>query len=151
MNVIITKTGYKMELDKSIKRLSYTIKNQNKPNNADKEALNWVIEYVNKERNRDITNNNLFSKLYTNAFKNDLIRSDGNYHLVVDNLRSVCRISLDSHLEGLIMEVNQIFLDKELKDIDNIDLEKFVYPKYNNEKMKSKFLVMISKLLEDFN
>ena len=35
---------------KAINRLAYTISNGNKPNATDVEALNQLIEYINKEK-----------------------------------------------------------------------------------------------------
>ena len=92
----------------NIKRLSYTIGKGNKPNANDIEALNGVIEYVNQEKERSLNNHQLFAKLYINAFKDILIKSNGNYQLASDSLLSVIRIGLNDQIDRLIEETNQI-------------------------------------------
>ena len=100
---------------KAINRLAYTISNGNKPNASDVEALNQLIDYVNKEKQRELNNNRLFAKLYVNVFKNDLIKNNGNYKATVDSLKSTCRIGLDEQLNGLVREANAIYLQNEIE------------------------------------
>ena len=52
-----------MNIGQSINRLSYTIKNQNKPNTSDVNALNEVIKFINQTTKEEINNNELFAKL----------------------------------------------------------------------------------------
>ncbi len=137
---------------KALKRLAYTIQNQNKPNENDVEALNEVIRYYNAERDRLIVNNRLFAKLFLNVLRNDIIRSNGNYQLSIDSLRNVVRISLDDQLSRLITDSNQIFLEKEVKGIENeTEMVDYTYPKYDAEKMKVRIKDIIANLIEDYN
>lgn len=53
-----------MNIDKNIERLGFTLSNGNKPNQSDIDALNNVIEWVEKHRSDTIRNNQLFAKLY---------------------------------------------------------------------------------------
>jgi len=99
-------------INKDINRLKYTFSRGYKPNENDVEALNNIIKYVNKEKERDLNNYHLFAKLYINAFKSVLISSEGNYLLASKSIKSILQIDLDDHLNRLIDEANIIFLEK---------------------------------------
>jgi hypothetical protein len=53
-----------MTTTESIKRLSFTISKQNKPNATDAEALNKIIQFVNQTSKETIQENRLFAKVY---------------------------------------------------------------------------------------
>ena len=135
---------------KAINRLAYTISNGNKPNASDVEALNQLIDYVNKEKQRELNNNRLFAKLYVNVFKNDLIKNNGNYKATVDSLKSTCRIDLDEQLNGLVREANAIHLQNEMENYTK-DISKFEYPKHDETKMKNRLKDLIGNLIEDYS
>ena len=135
---------------KAINRLAYTISNGNKPNTSDVEALNQLIDYVNKEKERELNNNRLFAKLYVNVFKNDLIKNNGNYKATVDSLKSTCRIGLDEQLNGLVREANAIHLQNEMENYTK-DISNFEYPKHNEDKMKNRLKDLIGNLIEDYS
>lgn len=135
---------------KAINRLAYTISKGNKPNANDVEALNELIEYVNKEKERELNNNILFAKLYVNVFKNDLIRNNGDYKATVDSLKSTCRIGLEEQLNGLVREANAIHLQNSVKDYED-DISKFEYPKHNEKDMKNRLKDVIGNLIEDYS
>ena len=134
---------------KSLNRLIYTITKGNKPNDTDVQALNEIIKYVNQENERQLKNHHLFAKLVTSILKNDIIRNGGNYQLAVESLKSVCRIDLNVSLEGFIMEINQLDIEKHL-ELYKGDLDKFNYPRYNEDKMKDRTKEIIVNLIEDY-
>ena len=134
---------------KSLDRLIYTITKGHKPNDTDIEALNNIIQYVNKENERQLKNHHLFAKLVTSILKNDILRNGGNYQVAVESLKSVCRIDLDVSLESFIMEINQLDIEKHL-ELYKGDLDQFVYPRYNVDKMKNRTKEIITNLIEDY-
>ena len=97
---------------KDIYRLVYTISNGNKPNEADINALNGVIEYVNKEKERQLNDHHLFAKLYISRFKSEMKRRNGNYQMVADDLRRDIAIDVMSHLELFHQDMNMIEFGK---------------------------------------
>lgn len=52
-----------MNLLQAIKRLSYTVGNSNKCNDTDIDALNVIIEWVNKEKEESVNANRYFGKI----------------------------------------------------------------------------------------
>jgi len=101
-----------MEIDKAINRLSFLIQKGYKANNTDADALNSIIDYVNKQREENLNNHEMFAKIYINAFTNDLIRSDGNYQLCADSLRMVLKKPLNSIYDTFHNEINTIEFTK---------------------------------------
>lgn len=135
---------------KAINRLAYTISKGNKPNASDMEALNDIIDYVNKEKERELNNNRLFAKLYVNVFKNDLIRNNGDYKATVSSLKSTCRIDLNEQLNSLVIEANAIALQNDMKAFED-DISKFEYPKHDEAGMKNRLKEVIGNLIEDYS
>jgi len=136
-------------IQKQLDRLKYTFSKGHKINEKDFEALNNIILYVNQEKERQLKNHHLFAKLVTSILKNDIIRNGGNYQLAVESLKSVCRIDLDVSLESFIMEINQLDIEKHL-ELYKGDLDKFNYPRYNEDKMKERTKEIITNLIEDY-
>ena len=138
-------------IEKDIKRLAFTISKGNKPNQNDAEALNGVIEYVNDEKKRHINNYHLFAKLFVNVLRNDLIRNDYDYRLITNSLDMVLRMDLEEHIEGLVGDISQNEL---LKDVDGMTeddiLENVKFPKFNENKMRNKIIDLIGNLVEDY-
>ena len=99
-------------IQKQIDRLKYTFTKGNKPNQTDFEALNGFIKYVNDEQERKVANNHLFAKLFISVFKNDLIKSEGNYQYIIDSLRMAIALPLKDHYNELFEEMNSIELVK---------------------------------------
>ena len=135
---------------KALQRLAYTINNKHTPNQKDAEALNDVIKYYNTERRELYNNQTLFAKLVISVLKNDIIRNGGNYQVVVESLKSVCRINLEASMGSMITEINQLDIEKHI-ELYKGDLEKFVYPRYNEVKMKDRVKDIITNLLEDYS
>lgn len=128
-----------------IKRLSFTIGKGNKPNATDIEALNGIIEYVNKERERQFNRNDLFAKLAISILKQDIIKSGGNYKLAMKTLVDLCKIDLDDTLDRFVLEVNVLQLENEIneKGIDGFN----DYPKWDKTLLKEKMIEIITNLL----
>ena len=114
----------------------------------DLKALNGIIKYVNKEKERELNNYQLFTKLFINVFKNDLIKSKGNYQLALGSVKMILSIDTEEHLRAFKDEINQIWLEEviESKGID----DNFDYPKWNTEQTKDSLNNVISNLIEDY-
>lgn len=64
-----------MNIEKNIQRLSWRFSNGKafKPNQNDIDSLNFIIDWVNRQRSETINNNILYAKLYMYVFA-DLVR-----------------------------------------------------------------------------
>jgi hypothetical protein len=80
-----------MNIGQSINRLSYTIKNQNKPNKSDVNALNEVIKFINQTTKQEINDNELFAKLYVMNFITQL-RLTSNLNLAQKNVNKILKM-----------------------------------------------------------
>jgi len=132
-----------------LQRLIYTISNGNKPNNSDVVALNGIIDYVNSEKERDINNYELFAKLFINVFKNDIIKSKGNYQMSLDVVKMILKTKIGVSYESFKDEINQIWLENEIEN-KNFDINKLDYPKWDIELTKNKLNNVINNLIEDY-
>ena len=88
-----------MTTTESIKRLSFTISKQHKPNATDAEALNKIIELVNYTTKKTTQENKLFAKLYifllqefaVNFKSIDLANVEINKLLSLNSLEILCK------------------------------------------------------------
>jgi len=127
-----------MNIAQSINRLSYTIKNQNKPNTSDVNALNEVIKFINQTTKEEINKNELFAKLYVMNFITQL-RLTSNLNLAQKNVNKILKMSLVSLYEHARMDVNVV----EIKEYFN---HKGMKHPYSNENIK-----LNSKLASEIN
>jgi hypothetical protein len=103
-----------MTIAQSINRLSYTIKNQNKPNTSDVNALNEVISFINQTTKQEVHENELFAKLYVSNFIMQL-RLTSNLDLAQKNVNRILKMKLITLYEHARMDVNVV----EIKDYFN--------------------------------
>jgi hypothetical protein len=137
-----------MDVKRDLNRLGYMISNQNKPNQNDADALNNIIDYVEQERKRQFTNNQLLAKLFINDMLNDTIGNEGDYQKSYDVLRSVFRIDLQEHLNNFNSHMNQLFLENQLKETKDID--KIVFTKWTREQTQERVMELINNCLDDY-
>lgn len=127
-----------MNIAQSINRLSYTIKNQNKPNTSDANALNEVIKFINQTTKEEVNKNELFAKLYVMNLITQL-RLVSNLELAQKNVHKILKMNLYSLYDNCRQDINII----ELKDYFNA--KGYKHP-YNTENMKNN-----SKLASEIN
>tara|TARA_R110000803_G_scaffold76454_1_gene141083 strand:+ start:18954 stop:19385 length:432 start_codon:yes stop_codon:yes gene_type:complete len=135
-------------IEKDIKRLQFTFSKGHIPNDNDFDALDSIIKYVNKEKQRELNNYHLFARMYVSQFKNVLIKSGGNYQLASKSILDIVQMNLNDQLDRLILEANQIYLEKDIKE-KGVDSD-FNISKYDKEKMKDKIIQLINNLIEDY-
>jgi len=82
----------------------------------DLKALNGIIKYVNKEKERELNNYHLFAKLYISAFTKEIYRTKGNYQLISDSLR----MTLKRPLEGIYDDFHQQMNETEFESISKV-------------------------------
>ena len=63
-----------MTLKDSVNRLSFTVSKSNKPNQTDMDALNTIIDTLNKNAKDTVQENRLFAKLYIIVLKDLALR-----------------------------------------------------------------------------
>lgn len=127
-----------MTIAQSINRLSYTIKNQNKPNTSDVNALNEVISFINQTTKQEVRENELFAKLYVSNLIMQL-RLTSNLDLAQKNVNKILKMKLITLYEHARMDVNVV----EIKDYFN---NKGMLHPYSNENIKNN-----SKLAAEIN
>ena len=109
-----------MKLQEAIKRLSFTISKQNKPNTTDADALNSIIEFINNSNKQVVQDNLLLAKMYAFVLKEFINHyQDVNYASKQIN-SDILKKPLDYQLELLTMqlqsnEINQFFKILDLK------------------------------------
>ena len=94
-------------ISKNIDRLKYTFSKGNKINQNDIEALNGIIKYVNKEKERELNNYHLFAKLYISVFTSEIYKTKGNYQLISDSLRRTLKRPLESIYDDFHQQMNE--------------------------------------------
>lgn len=107
-------------LKDAFNRLAFTVKNQNRPNQTDAEALNLIVENFNKIEQKTVTENLLLAKLYT-VLLLEFTNHYGNVEFANKELNRELTIPLSVHIEKLKLILKntktvQFFQDNEIKD-----------------------------------
>ncbi len=134
---------------KNLERLKYTISKGNKPNATDIQALNEIIIYVNKEKERQIKHHYLFSKLFINVFKGYIIHFKGNYQEAVKWTKMILRIDFNTTIDRFTDEMNHIRLEQQIEMNKNIEDIDFI--KWNSKQTKERLTELITDVIDDFN
>ena len=81
-------------------------------NSNDLKALNGVIEYGNKEEERELNNYQLFAKIYISQFTKEIYRTKGNYQMIADSLRITLKMPLESIYNDFHQQMNETEFQK---------------------------------------
>jgi len=118
-----------------------------KMNVQDEIALKNIIKYYNKIQDPIIDKNLLFAKLFIGYFKSEIIRTEGNYKLSIDNILRNLKISLEESYYLFATELKQIEIHNikpEIKEYEEI-MEKF-----KDEKIINRLKNLIQEIITDY-
>lgn len=124
-------------------RLGFTISKQNKPNETDMEAFNFLIETFNKTIEKTIQENRLFAKLYILTLK-DYTAQNNNVLSAQKRINEyLCQTTILNACNQLKMQLEHSELDEYFKSlgiketwIEGQTLEEIrELRKFNNEKL----------------
>lgn len=104
-----------MKTKDALKRLSFTILNQNKPNSQDAEAFNKILWFVNNSIEHNPNKNILFAKLYLYQYRT-LYQIYGNDEVVQSKLHNILDLPIDYHYKQIQDTVNTYELRKYLDE-----------------------------------
>jgi hypothetical protein len=90
-----------MTVAESIKRLSFTISKQNKPNQNDAEAINQIIEFLNLSNKKVIKENQLLAKMFCFVLK-EFLNHYKNVNFASKKINSdILSLPIEYHLQSL--------------------------------------------------
>jgi len=128
-----------MKLRDAVSRIRFTVSKQNKPNQSDAEALNSILEHLQKVEEKTVQDNLLFAKLYAYL----LGKMAGHYNDVDEANKHLNKLLAKPFEEtiGILemelraMEVRQVFADDFLKHENPANVKKTLekYPKFKEE------------------
>ena len=142
-------------------------------NSDDLEALNGIIEYVNKEKERQLNNYHLFAKLYISSYTKEIYKTKGNYQLIADSLRMTLKRPLESIYDDFHQQINETEFENISKvlglsdkhpilrtDQENENDEKIIKENaedltkalthYNKEDVYNRLNSLLTNLIEDY-
>jgi hypothetical protein len=107
-----------MRIQEAIKRLSFTISKQNKPNNTDADALNSIIDFINISNKQVIQENLLLAKMYAFVLK-EFINHYEEVNFASRQINAdILNKPLNYHLEYLTMGLQSTEINKFFKSLD---------------------------------
>jgi hypothetical protein len=140
-----------MTVKESLRRLSYTIGNQNKPNATDAEAFNKLVWFINESIEVNPNRNICFAKLYIwNLIHH--IKSYQSIDLAQQKLHQTLDLDIESLYSELMNELNNTELwDLIKKDRSNIDAIKLGMQVFDLETVKQNTNAMITLALKSYS
>jgi hypothetical protein len=139
-----------MTVKEALKRLAFTIQNQNKPNATDAEAFNKLVWFVNESIEQNPNKNICFAKLYIYF----LIRNIKFYQSLDISQRKIHQV-LDLPIEGLyselMNEINLTELCHMINDGVNHEIIKGSLETFSIEETKLNTNAMITLALKTYS
>lgn len=140
-----------MKVQEALKRLGYTISNQNKPNTKDAEAFNKVLWFVNESVEQNPNKNICFAKLYIYNLIHYI-----KYYQSIDLAQEKLHQALDLDIESLYIDLMNELNNTELselckKGITDKQILKRGIETFDLETTKSNTNAMITLALKSFS
>lgn len=98
-------------IEKAIGQFTYRLQNgRYEPNQSDVEALTFIVDWINREKTREITDNVLFAKLFCRVFAQEVDYYKGDFKLAQKTMHEYLKQPIE------------FYYDKFIKDIDKTSL-----------------------------
>lgn len=118
-----------------------------KMNVQDEIALKNIIKYYNKIQEPTIDKNTLFAKLFIGYFKSEIIRTDGNYKLCIDNIKRALNISLEESYYLFATEIKHIEMHNLQPDVKEYEE---LMDKFSNDNIINRLKNLIQEIITDY-
>tara|TARA_Y100000385_G_C13017641_1_gene604618 strand:- start:805 stop:1212 length:408 start_codon:yes stop_codon:yes gene_type:complete len=118
-----------------------------KMNTQDEIAIKNIIKYYNKTQDPIIDKNVLFAKLFIGYFKSEIIRTDGNYKLCIDNIKRALNITLEESYYLFATEIKQTEIHNLQPDIKEYEE---LMDKFSNKNIISRLKNLIQEIITDY-
>lgn len=118
-----------------------------KMNTQDEIAIKNIIKYYNKTQDPIIDKNVLFAKLFIGYFKSEIIRTDGNYKLCIDNIKRALNITLEESYYLFATEIKHIEIHNLQPDIKEYEE---LMDKFSNKNIISRLKNLIQEIITDY-
>ena len=123
-----------MTIEKSFEWLFKRFQNQSiKPCAFDKESLTFLAEWVNREKQKSIRENELFAKLYCHVFIQE-IQFYKDFEFAQKSMNDILRLPIEIHYDLFTQRLNDFELNRYFISL-GIDTEKNIFED-NSEELK---------------
>ena len=123
-----------MTIEKSFEWLFKRFQNQSiKPCAFDKESLTFLAEWVNREKQKSIRENELFAKLYCHVFIQE-IQFYKDFEFAQKSMNDILRLPIERHYDLFTQRLNDFELNRYFISL-GIDTEKNIFED-NSEELK---------------
>lgn len=111
----------KLTIEKAMNRLFWRFGNgQFKPNQSDLDALTFMAEWINREKERELIENTIFGKIYTYCFMREIEVTQELRHSQ-ETLHSILKEPLDKQYDVFLKKLNYIECNKFRKSLGLTD------------------------------
>lgn len=102
-----------MNLEKSLQRFAWRFSNGKfEPNKNDVEALNFLVDWVNREKTKQLRENILFAKMFLELFGQELQYNDISFKLAQKKLSEHLKMPLEQHYDLFTKKLNRLEMQK---------------------------------------
>jgi hypothetical protein len=140
-----------MTTKEALKRLSFTIQNQNKPNATDAEAFNKILWFVNESIEHNPNKNICFAKLYLWFFLHNL-KSYQCIDVAQKRVHDVLDLEIEALYKMVEIELNHTELVELVKvGFANVEVIKSHQQNFDLETVKQNTNAMITLALKSYS
>lgn len=121
----------KLDIETAINRISWRFKNEKIKvneskiiiNEKDIEAVDFLIDWINRQKQQELMENILFAKIFTYAFTNEIIYLNGNAQEALQHLQNIAKQPIQTHYDKFHKFLNVFECNKYLESL-NIENDK---------------------------
>jgi hypothetical protein len=132
-----------MNIEEALNRINWRFKNESVKineskiiiNQKDIEAVNFLIDWVNRQKQNEIKENILFAKLFVYNFTNEIIYNNGNPQDALHRLQEIAKKPIQQHYDKFHEYLNIFEQTNYMKSI-GIDFDK--HPALMSKEEKNK-------------
>lgn len=115
----------KINIEEAINRISWRFKNENIKineskiiiNQKDVEAVDFLVDWINRQKKQELQENILFAKLFTYSFTQEIIYQQGNPQEALHHLQEKAKQPIQQHYDKFLEYLNMFEQTNFLKSL----------------------------------
>jgi len=144
----------KIDIEDAINRISWRFKNDKIKvneskiiiNEKDIEAVDFLIDWINRQKQQELMENVLFAKIFTYAFTNEIIYLQGNPQEALHHLQNIAKQSIQEHYDKAHKFLNMF---EETNYMKSIGIKFYKHPALMSEEEREAEKILLNKNQEE--
>jgi hypothetical protein len=99
-------------IEKAIDQFVYRLQHgKYEPNQSDVEALNFIVDWINREKEKNLKENTLFAKMFIHVFTQEVNYYKGDFKLSQKKIADYLEMPIEQHYEMFTKSINDLAMN----------------------------------------